>query len=349
MFAVTVESSRERARCACLGLFTAALLVVAPARARAAEMAWPLERPSEALLGFGAAYPSGDGEATHRGIDLASPEGSAVLAPCSGTVSFVGSVPGVGGGTVVAATIDSGTGLSVTLLPLSDACVRRGDSLEAGSPVGELAAGGDGSSAASHLHVGVRRQDVYLDPSALLGAPAAGSGSMPDPEVSATVPATGETAAASPESGITAHTSGVGTGALTSPLTAVTPSEAGVPVDVGVGVALERETGQSFVNGAADVRSANEAARPSVLASRRGVAARQAPQAGGRSATLAGVVTTVARVARKMSMIWRAALLATLVGLAALWPIWRRRESEEQPEVSAAPGGNDVAAVAGRC
>ena len=64
---------------------------------------------------------------------------------------------------------------------------------------------------------------------------------------------------------------------------------------------------------------------------------------------LAGVVTTVARVARKMSTIWRAALLATLVGLAALWPIWRRRESEEQPEVSAAPGGNDVAAVAGRC
>ncbi|GAA3647437.1 murein hydrolase activator EnvC family protein [Microbacterium marinilacus] len=97
----------------------------------------------------------------HRGIDLAAPVGSAVRAPASGVVAFVGTVvdrPLV--------TIDHGGGLVSTLEPvLSD--LSPGDTVARGHPVGEVATGGH--SSAGSLHLGVRLDGQYVNPLLLLG------------------------------------------------------------------------------------------------------------------------------------------------------------------------------------
>jgi hypothetical protein len=52
----------------------------------------------------------------------------------------------------------------VTYLPLSDARVSKGQSLQEGQQLGTLAGSGDASTAASHLHLGVKRGSASLDP-----------------------------------------------------------------------------------------------------------------------------------------------------------------------------------------
>jgi hypothetical protein len=121
---------------------------------------------------FGALYATDGGSSRHRGVDLEAADGERVLAPLAGTVSFAGRVPAVGGGTVLAVTLDTAVG-HVTLLPLAHADVTRGREVAEGTAVGTLASAGDGSSADTHLHVGVREGDLYVDPLGVLAAPAA--------------------------------------------------------------------------------------------------------------------------------------------------------------------------------
>jgi murein DD-endopeptidase MepM/ murein hydrolase activator NlpD len=66
------------------------------AKAGAAPTAWPLEKSCEVLTAFGDAYVTSEGESTHRGVDVAASAGRAVSSPLSGSVTFVGTVPGVG-------------------------------------------------------------------------------------------------------------------------------------------------------------------------------------------------------------------------------------------------------------
>jgi murein DD-endopeptidase MepM/ murein hydrolase activator NlpD len=72
----------------------AALWLSSPASA----WSWPAD--GDVLRPFalgGDAYAPGQ----HRGIDVAGPEGSAVRAPASGTVSFAGSLPTHGRGVTI--------------------------------------------------------------------------------------------------------------------------------------------------------------------------------------------------------------------------------------------------------
>lgn len=137
------------------------------------------------LLAFGATYTGPDGRASvHRGVDVACEPGDAVLAPAGGRVAFVGRVPDASGSTMLAVTLSTAEG-SLTLMPLQSAGVAKGDTVERGASVGVAAGFGDRSGDQPHVHVGLRRGDVYVDPSALVVAPVASGTDMQGAAVSA--------------------------------------------------------------------------------------------------------------------------------------------------------------------
>src|SRR5829696_5217557 len=111
---------------------------------------WPVAGP--VIEGFTPPdSPFGSG---HRGIDIAVPVGTDVLAPADGTVSFAGPV---GGRRFV--TIDHGDGLRSTVSFVEGLQVRTGDRVTAGQIV---AASGTGHAATDvpHVHFGVRIGDT---------------------------------------------------------------------------------------------------------------------------------------------------------------------------------------------
>lgn len=93
----------------------------------------------------------------HRGIDVSASGDTRVLAPTDGAIAFAGSVAGRG-----VLTIATTTGLVITLEPV-DAVVTAGMPVSRGDVVGTLATGGH--AAPGTVHIGVRRDGVYLDPS----------------------------------------------------------------------------------------------------------------------------------------------------------------------------------------
>jgi murein DD-endopeptidase MepM/ murein hydrolase activator NlpD len=105
----------------------------------------------------------------HRGIDIAVPVGTSIAAPAAGTVTFAGPVGGR-----LFLTIDHGGGLESTSSWLSALLVRKGDVVARGQPVA-LTGWGHPDAAIPHLHFGVKLDDAYVDPLALLEpAPVAG-------------------------------------------------------------------------------------------------------------------------------------------------------------------------------
>jgi hypothetical protein len=145
-----------------------AVLMVGPQHAFAAETIWPLQAPATVLLGYGETY-SGR---THSGIDLRAGVGDQVVAPCAANVAFAGRVPAGVGQTCLAVTLSLPDGRSMTFMPLASTAVAAGVDVGAGASIGEIASAGDGSYAESHLHIGLRRGETYLDPMTLLTAPA---------------------------------------------------------------------------------------------------------------------------------------------------------------------------------
>ncbi|MCF4122909.1 M23 family metallopeptidase [Antribacter sp. KLBMP9083] len=108
----------------------------------------------------------------HRGVDLASAPGQAVVSPGPGVVTFAGQVAGRG---VVVLTHPDG--LRSSLEPVV-ASVPVGTAVAAGGPVASVeGAGFVGGAGASHcapdtcVHWGVRRGERYLDPLTLLDRP----------------------------------------------------------------------------------------------------------------------------------------------------------------------------------
>jgi murein DD-endopeptidase MepM/ murein hydrolase activator NlpD len=139
----------------------AAMLVPQPSRAVAAEgpFGWPVRGP--VIRGFEApGSPFGPG---HRGIDIAAPFGTPVVAPAEGVVTFAGWVAGAR-----FVTIDHGDGVRTTSSWLSDIGVQRGDRVSGGDVVGGTGHG-HAEVATPHLHFGVRIHGEYVDPMLLLG------------------------------------------------------------------------------------------------------------------------------------------------------------------------------------
>ncbi|HEX5950503.1 MAG TPA: M23 family metallopeptidase [Actinomycetota bacterium] len=121
--------------------------------------AWPVVGP--VVRGFDPPQdPYGSG---HRGIDIAVPIGTPIVAPESGVVTFAGSVGGE-----LFVTLDHGGGLRSSYSWLSARLVREGDAVPRGAAIGLSGAGHPGS-VVPHLHLGVRLDGAYVDPLAYLG------------------------------------------------------------------------------------------------------------------------------------------------------------------------------------
>jgi murein DD-endopeptidase MepM/ murein hydrolase activator NlpD len=133
----------------------------ATAPQRAGAWQWPLTGP--VLRAFDppdSFYGSG-----HRGIDIAAPVGTPVVAPADGTVVFAGPV----GGSLFL-TIDHGGGVESTCSWLSALSVRAGDVVTAGQAIA-TSGWGHPTEPVPHLHFGVKLDDVYVDPLTYLSSP----------------------------------------------------------------------------------------------------------------------------------------------------------------------------------
>lgn len=138
-------------------------LFATPAAAPVADgsWAWPVRGP--VIHAFEPPEtPFGSG---HRGIDVAAPVGTVVVAPEAGVVAFSGKVGGQ-----LFVTLDHGGGLTTTYSWLSETLVRKGDVVPRGAPIARTGRGHAGASV-PHLHFGVRLDDAYLDPMEFLEPP----------------------------------------------------------------------------------------------------------------------------------------------------------------------------------
>lgn len=95
----------------------------------------------------------------HRGIDIANRQGTAIVAPAKGKVSFVGYDRGGMGNMVV---IDHGYGFVTRHGHLSKTLVKRGQEVSRGDLLGLM--GSTGYSTGSHLHYEVWRNGKPLNP-----------------------------------------------------------------------------------------------------------------------------------------------------------------------------------------
>lgn len=124
---------------------------------------WPLAGPPPVTRPFDPSVTRyGPG---HRGADLGSGPGVAVLAAGAGVVVFAGMVAGR-----PVVSVDHPGGLRTTYEPVVP-LVAAGQPVVRGSPLGTLAAGHEGCPVSACLHWGLRRGVVYLDPLALLRPP----------------------------------------------------------------------------------------------------------------------------------------------------------------------------------
>lgn len=131
--------------------------VLFPAQSKSLSLIWPVE--GKLGVKFGEKYQAEEGEKTHLGIDILAPEGREIKSPAEGEVSFAGQVAGR-----LAVTINI-EGYKVSLSPLDEVSVLKGEKVEVGKVIGKLAAEGDYSSSEPHLHFSLRDSaGKYLDP-----------------------------------------------------------------------------------------------------------------------------------------------------------------------------------------
>lgn len=139
---------------------TASAAASAPTTEATVERVPALVPPLAGPVVRGFDLPAGPYGRGHRGVDIAAPLGTPVLAPAAGQVLFAGPVAGV-----TWASIQIAPGVVVTLGPLSDLTVAAGRRVRAGSRVGRLAAGH-----ADALHLGLRVDGLPVDPLPWLAA-----------------------------------------------------------------------------------------------------------------------------------------------------------------------------------
>ena len=119
--------------------------------------------PTQGWITSGFGYrlsPWGEGSVKmHKGIDIASPYGSAVFAPSDGTVVYSGYKGGYGN-TVI---IDHGYGISTLYGHNSELFVSEGEKISRGMKISSV--GNTGSSTGPHLHYEVHVDGIPTDPS----------------------------------------------------------------------------------------------------------------------------------------------------------------------------------------
>lgn len=110
--------------------------------------------------GFGVARSiNGEIQYRHKGLDIAAPAGTAVLAPNAGVVTLARQDYRLHGKTVV---LDHGQGVGSVYLHLSEINVEEGQRLVLGERVGKV--GATGAATGAHLHWGVYVNGEAIDP-----------------------------------------------------------------------------------------------------------------------------------------------------------------------------------------
>ncbi|RDZ28022.1 M23 family metallopeptidase [Lysobacter silvisoli] len=139
--------------------------LVAAARVRDDERAdfaqafvWPVRGRISGRFGNQRVY-NGQPGAAHSGMDIAAANGTPVLAPAAGVVTFAAPDLYLTGGTLL---LDHGHGISSNFLHLSRIDVKVGDRVTLGQVIG--AVGATGRSTGPHLHWGMNWFDVRIDP-----------------------------------------------------------------------------------------------------------------------------------------------------------------------------------------
>src|SRR3977135_185650 len=148
------------------------LLLFVPA---AGAWTWPVQGPVLQTFSFERAHPYAAGQ--HRGIAIGAAEGAPVRAPAAGAVTFAGTVP-TNGKTI---TIDTPSGLAVSLTHLGSIAVARNASVDEGAAVGTVGPSGTAEFDVPYVHLGVREaanDQGYLDPLAFLPVPTPPSASQ---------------------------------------------------------------------------------------------------------------------------------------------------------------------------
>ena len=148
----------RRTLLAAIVLSAAAALYPATAAA-SGTWVWPVTGP--VICGFDP--PDDPYGAGHRGIDIAAPVGTPVLAAQAGTVTFAGKVGGQ-----LFVTVDHGGGLVSSYSWVSALRVRKDDVIARGQTIALSGTGHPASGEPPHLHVGVRLNGQYVDPLAYL-------------------------------------------------------------------------------------------------------------------------------------------------------------------------------------
>jgi len=182
----------------------------------------------------------------HRGIDVGGAEGEAVVAPATGTVTYVGTVP-THGRTITITTAD---GYAITLTHLGDASVSKGSSVTEGERIASVGSSGTPEHAGPYLHLGIRtasEEQGYLDPLRFL--PSRPTASQPAPAAPAVAapaptPAPTQTSAPPPTVPPTPVPTSTPTAAATStpapistPAPVSTPGPISTPVPISTAVA----------------------------------------------------------------------------------------------------------------
>jgi murein DD-endopeptidase MepM/ murein hydrolase activator NlpD len=137
---------------------TAVPVHAAPASA-AGTWVWPVIGP--VIRGFDP--PDDPYGAGHRGIDIAVPFGTPVLAAETGVVTFAGKVGGQ-----LFVTVDHGGGLVSSSSWVSALFVRKNDVVARGQAIALSGSGHPNTLEPPHLHFGVRLNGQYVDPMAYL-------------------------------------------------------------------------------------------------------------------------------------------------------------------------------------
>jgi murein DD-endopeptidase MepM/ murein hydrolase activator NlpD len=129
----------------------------------AQAFAWPVHGRISGRFGNQRIYVLPDGseapKAPHSGMDIAAPQGTPVLAPAAGVVTFADADLYLTGGTVL---LDHGHGVSSNFLHLSRIDVHVGDRVMQGQVIG--AVGATGRATGPHLHWGMNWFQTRIDP-----------------------------------------------------------------------------------------------------------------------------------------------------------------------------------------
>lgn len=140
---------------------------------------WPVPTSElSATLAFHQSYTAGTKSYVHSGIDISASAGLQIFSPMAGTVRFTGTVPSgdsrtgdtSSARTMNAVSVELHDGRIITLMPFASIAVVEGQPVAEGAVLGTLAAQGDASMSAPHLHLGYRQGATYLDPMQLFGA-----------------------------------------------------------------------------------------------------------------------------------------------------------------------------------